>query len=311
MAMNFYRMVQVIEDLKNVPDPVDKKDSEKTRFSQKKAEPKSGEHNNFLEFLSSKAKVFDEFEEMSSFAASILRASSYPFFVVDKNMKIQYMNPACLDFTGLKLNDAIGKVKCMRVFNSDLCEKNCAIKQAMTTQKSVIGKRVKVQDKFDREHTIIVTAGPLIDKRGRVLGGFEVWRDAMPDEEVTLRINRLLDTLKNYCWSVESFLEGIEKRPFSKELENKENWDRLINGMKKRTNDLQDYCKNLLKSSCWDILNCPAERQVQCPAFPNHGVKCWDVDYTWCDGQMQGTAEEKINKCKKCSVYSREKDLRL
>jgi len=257
------------------------------------------------EFVSTKVQVFSEFEDMASFAVSILRASSYPFFIVDKNMKIQYMNPACLNFTGLKLNEAVGKVNCMRVFNSNQCKKKCAIKQSMTTQKSVIGKRVKVFDRLGKEHTIIVTAGPLIDKKGKILGGFEVWRDAMPEEEVTMRSNSLLEKVKDYCWDTEVFLDGIEKRPFSKELENKENWDRLIGEMKRRTSDLQDYCRSFMKSSCWEILNCPPERQVQCPTFPNHGAKCWEIDHTWCEGQMQGTTKEKKDQCEQCTVYTR------
>lgn len=30
---------------------------------------------------------------------------------------------------------------------------------------------------------------------------------------------------------------------------------------------------------------------------------CWNVDYTWCDGQMQGKATEKMDRCKGCVVY--------
>ena len=42
--------------------------------------------------------------------------------------------------------------------------------------------------------------------------------------------------------------------------------------------------------------------KVQCPAFPNNGRNCWDIDYTWCDGQMQGKTFEKTKKCMQCSV---------
>lgn len=264
--------------------------------------------SDFMEFLSSKVKSFYEFADMASFVSSLLKASSYPFFVVDKTMKIQYMNPACLDFTGLTFEDTIGKVKCMKVFNSSFCEINCAIKQAMETRKAVIGKRVTVRDKFNKEHTIIVTASPLINTKGQVLGGFEVWRDALPDKELILRVNRFLDTLNDYCRDMESFLKIIAKEfRFNKSKKDKR-WHDLLNGIEKRTKDLSNSSQSLLKSSCWDILNCPAERQVQCPAFPNHGDKCWEVDYTWCHGQMQGKACGKANECKNCLVFIKEKN---
>jgi len=307
--MSFDGMARILWELKNNKNFNPSVDSNLEKYhalrkiSRRKTEDKKSVQ--VEEFVSSKVQVFSEFEDMASFAVSILRASSYPFFIVDKNMKIQYMNPACLNFTGLKLNEAVGKVNCNRVFKSNQCEKKCAIKQAMTTQKSVIGKRVKVIDKSGQEHKIIVTAGPLIDKKGNILGGFEVWRDAMPEEEVNLRSNLLLEKVKDYCWDTEVFLDGIEKRPFPEELENKENWDRLIGEMKRRTSDLQDYCRHFMKSSCWEILNCPPERQVQCPAFPNNGTKCWEVDHTWCEGQMQGTVSEKQEQCGQCSVFKR------
>lgn len=265
--------------------------------------PGSTVKSDYVEFLSSKTKVFNEFEEMSSFVTSILRMSSYPFFVVDKNMTIQYMNPACLEFTGVDINDAIGRTTCSKIFDSSHCGKNCAVKQAMNTQRSVIGKKVKVRDKHDKEHTIVVTAGPLIDSNGRVLGGFEVWRDAMPEEEITHRIDQFRKSLKEYCWDVEGFLDVVGRSPNTKELDDADKREEIIEKMKKKTRDLFNSGNNLMKTYCWDILNCPAERQVQCPAFPNKGMKCWEVDYTWCDGQMQGEAANKKDKCARCVVY--------
>lgn len=304
--MNFDRMAKILGQLREVKAPL--KTTEAVRGTRKGVPPgDGGNQDDFLDFLSSKTKAFGEFDDMAAFAVSILRASTYPFFVVDKEMKIQFMNPACLEFTGLSLNDAIDKKRCAQVFNSDLCEKNCAIKQAMKTRKSVIGKRVKVIDRLGRDHTIVVSAGPLIDKTGRVLGGFEVWRDAMPDEEVSARTRHLLSAVKDYCRTMESFLEDIGKKPLAKEFDGKDGWDKVINDMKKRTGDLKLYCSTTMKSNCWEILNCPAERQVQCPSFPNHGAKCWEIDHTWCDGQMQGAALDKKDKCRKCVVHIRGK----
>ncbi|MBF0594554.1 MAG: PAS domain-containing protein [Candidatus Omnitrophica bacterium] len=305
--MNFDRMARILGGLREYKQPL--KTTEAVRGTRKSAEPKEDHEpqDGFLDFLSTKTKSFSEFEDMAAFAVSILRASTYPFFVVDKDMKIQFMNPACLEFTGLKLTDAIGKVNCAQIFNSDLCEKHCAIKQAMKTHKSVIGKRVKVIDQIGREHSIVVSAGPLIDKKGRVLGGFEVWRDAMPDDEVNARIKHLLAAQRDYSRSVEAFLDRIEKKPLPRELESKEAWEKFVGDMKKRTGDFRMYCSTTMKSNCWEILDCPPERQVKCPSFPNHGSRCWTIDHTWCDGQMQGRAADKKDKCHKCLVQIRGK----
>ncbi|MBF0384258.1 MAG: PAS domain-containing protein [Candidatus Omnitrophica bacterium] len=304
--MKPYSIAKMLREVKGIQEEP-KEEKLTSSFAKKPPRPADETKNDFLEFLSTKAQAFDEFGDMSSFVASILRASGYPFFVVDKSMRIQYMNPACLDFTGIKLDDTIGKVDCMNVFNSNLCGKSCAIKQAIQTRKPVIGKRVKVTDKFGKEHSIIVSAGPLLDSKGRVLGGFEVWRDAMPDEEVNKRVSRLLETIRSYCREMDAFLVKLMDKGIEKEVRNQEEWKEYIGEMINNTDNLLHYSRSLLKSSCWDIVNCPPERQVQCPAFPNNGVNCWEIDYTWCDGQMQGKANEKRHKCNKCIVRIRDR----
>jgi hypothetical protein len=73
--------------------------------------------------------------------------------------------------------------------------------------------------------------------------------------------------------------------------------------MKQQMGTFMDTCHAMHRSYCWSIMDCPPERQVQCPVFPNDGRNCWDIDYTWCDGQMQGKAAEKKTKCTQCRVY--------
>src|SRR5271157_5814102 len=84
---------------------------------------------------------------------SIYKGSNYPFFMVGTNLSTQYMNPACLEFTGLKLPEISGKMFCRDIFESDLCQGDCAIKQAIITKKPVVGKRVNVKDKNGKRHT--------------------------------------------------------------------------------------------------------------------------------------------------------------
>jgi PAS domain S-box-containing protein len=260
--------------------------------------------NSVMEFLMAKTKVFKEFQGMAAFVTSVLRASNYPFFVVDTHLSIQYMNPACLEFTGLNLPAISGKKLCREIFESDLCQGNCAIQQAIMTQQPVVGKRAQVKDKNGNRHTIIINAGAMVDMNGEVLGGFEMWRDAMPDEEMTSRTNSLISTLYCYCRDVQSLLDETLTLEAGLTKEGK----RIIKQMEDRLGTLLKTCHDMQRSYCWSIMDCPPERQVQCPAFPNNGRNCWDIDYTWCDGQMQGKAPEKTKKCRHCRVYGELKD---
>ena len=260
-----------------------------------------GNHS-VMEFLVTKTKAFKEFQEMSAFVTSIYRGSNYPFFVVDTNFSIQYMNPACLEFTGLKLPEISGKMFCRDIFESDLCKGDCAIQQAIMTKKPVVGKRVNIKDKKNKRHTIIVSAGPLVDVSGEVLGGFEIWRDAMPDAEMTARVNSLISTLGAHNLDMQELLLELDDT-LAHEVVKSERPKQIAEQMKQHLGMLMNTCHAMQRSCCWSFLNCPPERQVQCPAFPNNGRNCWEIDYTWCDGQMQGKADEKTEKCAQCQVY--------
>ena len=254
----------------------------------------------FVEFLMSKTKSFQRFQEMSTFVTSILKASNYPFFVVDTEFNIQYMNPACMEFSGIGFKEMAGQ-SCLEVFKSDLCRSACAIQQAMTTRKPVVGKWVKVIDRNGNEHQIVVNAGALIDAGGNVLGGFEMWRDALPDTEAAMKISALLTTLNHYSGDMNKLIDKL-KMALPAPMANTIRIRALFEEMKKKNGNLIQSCDELLHAYCWSIKNCPPERQVQCPAFPNNGRNCWEVDYTWCDGQMQGKAKEKADECSNCKV---------
>jgi len=258
--------------------------------------------NSLVEFLMTKTKAFKEFQDMSAYVTSILRASNYPFFVVDPDLNVEYMNPACLEFTGLNLDSVAGKMVCKDIFESDLCQSHCPVAQAMKTKSPVVGRRVKVRDGDKKEHAIIVNAGAFVAKNGDVLGGFEIWRDAMPDTDVASRIDILSHKVNDHCSEMSRLISMLRTAPQTDLPEDAANHNILLD-MKQCTDNLLNSCNSLFHSYCWDLMNCPPERQVQCPVFPNHGSNCWNVDYTWCDGQMQGKAAEKMDRCKECVVY--------
>lgn len=55
--------------------------------------------------------------------------------------------------------------------------------------------------------------------------------------------------------------------------------------------------------TCWSFMKCGKE--TDCPAHPNSGSACWNVEGTLCRGQKQGTYAEKVSECRtKCEFYS-------
>jgi hypothetical protein len=51
----------------------------------------------------------------------------------------------------------------------------------------------------------------------------------------------------------------------------------------------------MAETPCWDFTKC--KDKERCPAYPDRGRDCWDVEGTLCRGVLQGTAEEKRQNC--------------
>ena len=55
---------------------------------------------------------------------------------------------------------------------------------------------------------------------------------------------------------------------------------------------------------CWEILNCPAERKRNCPAWEfKAGHLCWFINGTMLKGQALGSWQKKMKTCRQCKVF--------
>ena len=62
--------------------------------------------------------------------------------------------------------------------------------------------------------------------------------------------------------------------------------------------------------NCWEIKKCgriPGGNKVKelgiCPAYPNGGKICWRIAGTFCGGEVQGYAAQKLKSCSQCNFY--------
>lgn len=56
-------------------------------------------------------------------------------------------------------------------------------------------------------------------------------------------------------------------------------------------------------TTCWEHLKCGKE--LECPAYPQNGATCWNVEGTLCRGSRQGDYESKIGACRfDCLFYN-------
>jgi len=150
------------------------------------------------------------------YANSLKLGISEPFFMVDPDMKITYMNDAAAKLGGIRPEDVQGRKTCEETFNSDVCHTACAIKGAMQSGEATVGHRVTMKDASDgKEIPVMVSGAALRDSEGHVLGGFELIRDISKEveAETVLRESYLKEeeAKKRLQRRVESLSETLEK----------------------------------------------------------------------------------------------------
>jgi two-component system, NtrC family, sensor kinase len=126
--------------------------------------------------------------------SSILENFPIPFFMVDPDLVVTHMNERLERLTGYSSKEAVGRMTCGQVLDSPQCGTcDCVLKQVMETRKPVSGLRRVVRDRAGREIPVTVSASIITDPSGRVIGGFEAFRDITPIIEAEQKIDLLTE----------------------------------------------------------------------------------------------------------------------
>jgi len=121
------------------------------------------------------------------YANSLKLGISDPFFTVDPEMNVVFINEAAARLTGLSREEAIG-MPCCEVFHSSACEQKCPVKRALETDEATVGQRVTLKNRKGREIPAMSSSALLKDSSGKVLGGFEILRDLTAEVEAEERL---------------------------------------------------------------------------------------------------------------------------
>lgn len=97
-------------------------------------------------------------------------------FTVDKTWKITSFNQAAEKITGISRTEALGRV-CRDVFHSNLCDAQCVLKAAIDQNQSMTNRSVYIINALGEQVPVSVSAAPLKDAAGHVIGGVETFRD--------------------------------------------------------------------------------------------------------------------------------------
>ncbi|MBT8763875.1 sigma 54-interacting transcriptional regulator [Desulfohalobiaceae bacterium Ax17] len=107
---------------------------------------------------------------------AILDSIADGVFTVDLDWNITFFNAAATKITGIRAEDALGH-KCWEVFRSSICDGQCALKHCLKHNKNITNKSIFIIRSDGQKIPISISAAPLHNKKGEIIGGVETFRD--------------------------------------------------------------------------------------------------------------------------------------
>lgn len=147
-----------------------------------------GKAGNSIPVTISSAPLFDDFgniiggietfrDNTSSIRENlILDSIADGVFTVDRNWNITSFNRAAEEITGWSRDDAMG-LSCSDIFHSSICGKNCAIAESLYLGAPVANRSITIRNSKGEKVPISISAAPLTDHEGNIIGGVETFRD--------------------------------------------------------------------------------------------------------------------------------------
>ncbi|CCH50005.1 sigma-54 interaction domain-containing protein [Pseudodesulfovibrio piezophilus] len=97
-------------------------------------------------------------------------------FTVDVDWNVTYFNESAERITGIRAEEALGH-KCWDVFRSSLCDGQCAIDECVRKGGRIVNKSIFIIKSDGTKLPVSISASPLRNGNGEVVGGVETFRD--------------------------------------------------------------------------------------------------------------------------------------
>lgn len=133
-------------------------------------------------------------------------------FSIDSDWRITSFNRAAEKLTGWSKKDAIGK-PCREVFKSSSCGDECVMAQSLKSAKPIENKSVFITHSTGKRIATTISAAPLLDAKGKVAGGVQIFRDVNSAMDRSLVLDNIADGVftVDTQWKITSFNRAAEK----------------------------------------------------------------------------------------------------
>jgi PAS domain S-box-containing protein len=129
------------------------------------------------------SQMIKNLRDRMEYANSLKIGISDPFFMVDPDMKLSYINDAAARLAGVHPEEVAGIKTCEQVFASDVCRSACPVRHALKTGESSLGNRISMLNASGKRVYLMASSAALKDSTGKILGAFEIIRDLTKEVE--------------------------------------------------------------------------------------------------------------------------------
>ena len=111
-------------------------------------------------------------------------------FTVDADWNVSYFNESAERITGIPADEALGR-KCWDVFRSSICDGQCAVSSCIKSDKRIINKSIFIIKSDGSKVPVSISASPLLNGKGEVVGGVEIFRDLSEIQVMRRKVKEL------------------------------------------------------------------------------------------------------------------------
>lgn len=97
-------------------------------------------------------------------------------FAIDRDMRIISFNRAIQEMTGYSRDEVLGR-PCKEVFRSELCQQDCEVHKSVCAGESILNHELGILDKSNRPLQVAVSASPIRNEQGEIVGAVETLRN--------------------------------------------------------------------------------------------------------------------------------------
>jgi PAS domain S-box-containing protein len=121
--------------------------------------------------------------------STILESIADGVFTIDAEWRVRSFNRAAERITGTPRRRAMGQ-KCFDVFHANICQTACALKRTLETGREIIDLPVNILNERGETVPISISTAVIRDKRGKIIGGAETFRDLSAIETLRRELSK-------------------------------------------------------------------------------------------------------------------------